>query len=292
MELRGGSFVVDDESAVRVHDAARATNELTIELTLTPAAADQRGPARIFSFSSNDRTRNFTLGQEGDHLVFRLRTATTGQNADQPQIDLGPIPAGKPSHVVLTYTPGRLVYFLDGEKKLDTDAIQDGFFHWKPRPMLFGNEWQVPRPWLGTIEGVAVYNRFMEAGEARENAQRYRDLLAKRAPVAKLRIAAELVAVSKIPTLQEISPYREALAVYEYRVGKVLAGSYGKPTMRVIHRVLNDGERLPAAELQPGAHIELDLEPFSAQPQLESLYLSETLPENYDLELFYALMPG
>ena len=52
-----------------------------------------------------------TFGDQpaGDRLVFRLRTRTTGPNADQPQIDLAPIPIGQPSHVAVTYTPGRLV---------------------------------------------------------------------------------------------------------------------------------------------------------------------------------------
>ncbi|NJL28599.1 MAG: LamG domain-containing protein [Thermoanaerobaculia bacterium] len=182
-----------------------------------------------------------------------------------------------------------MVYFLDGEPKLETAAIQDGFFHWKPRPMLLGNEWEAARPWHGTIEGVAVYARFLSADEARENARRYRELREKRPPVARLRVAAELLAVSKTPTLAEISPYREALAVYEYRVVKVLEGSYAETTLRVVHRVLDDGERLPAAELKPGTRAELGLEPFSAQPQLESLYRSETLPERWELELFFAL---
>lgn len=289
MVLRGGHFTADSETAVGVYESAKAANELSLELTLTPARARQSGPARILTFSSNDRTRNFTLAQEGDRLVFRLRTPETGQNADQPQVELGRIPAGRPSHVAVTYKPGRLTYFRDGREELQTDVLQGGFFHWKPRPLLLGDEWQAERPWEGTIEGVAIYARELPAAEVAENARRYRELIEKREALPLLRLRSRLEARAAIPTLEEISPYREALAVYEYRVLEVLEGTYSRDAIRVVHRVLQDAERLPATERRVGEVFELELEPFAAQPQLQSLYLSEKgLEENYELELYYS----
>ncbi len=46
---------------------------LTIEVWLSSATANQGGPARIVSYSLNPGERNFTLGQQGNDLIMRLR---------------------------------------------------------------------------------------------------------------------------------------------------------------------------------------------------------------------------
>ena len=246
MELAGGTFVADDDTLRSVLNGVRRTNELTLEATLTPhrrAATDAM--ARIITSSSGRHARNFTLGQIDDRLVFRLRTATTGQNADQPQLELGKIPIGRPSHVLVSYTAGRLEAYVNGRQVLTTQALQDGFYHWKGRPLIFGNEWQAEYPWYGALEGVAIYDRALGAEEASENHRRYTDLLREVPPVPQVRLRAELVQRSTIPTLREISPYREALAIFVYEIEEVLAGELPADLdtrLRVAHRVLADGE--------------------------------------------------
>ena len=288
MELAGGLFFADDDSVLRVLAGARRTNELTLEATLTPR--DPRTPvmSRIFSFSSGLRSRNFTLGQQSDRLVLRLRTATTGQNADRPQLDVGPLQAGRPTHVLVTYTAGRLTAWLDGKKTLESDAVQDGFFHWKARPLVFGNEWQAERPWHGTLEAIAIYDRALSEEEALESHRRAVRRLADRSPVSRIRLSATLTGRSRTPGLQEIAPYREALAVYEYRVDQVLEGDFAQPRIRVVHRVLADGEALPVTRRSEGSSYELQVESFFDHPQLESLFLSNTLPERPDSPLFFS----
>ena len=284
MELAGGAFVANDETVLGVLNGCRRTNELTLEATLTPhrrAAGDAM--ARIITFSGGRRSRNLTLGQIDDRLVFRLRTATTGQNADQPQLELGRIPIGQPSHVLITYTAGRLVAYIDGRQVLTTNALQDGFFHWQPRPLVFGNEWQANFPWFGALEGVAIYDRALGADEAFENYRRYAELRAELPRVDRIRLRARLVQRSAIPSLQEIAPYREALAVFAYEIEELLDGELpeaakiGSP-LRVAHRVLADGEALPVSRRATSRSVELMIEPFLDHQQLESLYLSDTLP--------------
>ena len=83
---------------------------------------------------------------------------------------------------------------------------------------------------------------------------------------------ATLLAKSPTPTLDEISPYREALAVYEYQG---LEGA--RERLRVAHWVRLDGEVLPVTSRRVGESYELRLEPFAQQPQLESVYLGDEL---------------
>ncbi len=288
MELDGGFFFAADDSVLGVLAGCRRTNELTLEATLTPRDPSTPAMARIVSFSSGLRSRNFTLGQQGDRLVLRLRTATTGQNADRPQLDLGRLEAGRPAHVLVTYTPGRLLAWVDGAKTLDTDAVQDGFFHWKARPLVFGNEWQAERPWYGTLEAIAVYDRALGEEEALESHRRAKRRIAERPPVATIRLRATLIGRSRTPSLQEIAPYREALAVFEYRIEEVVAGELTGSLVRVAHRVLADGEALPVSRRPEGRSYALEVESFFDQPQLESLYLSNTLPERPGSPLYFS----
>ncbi len=282
MELAGGLFVADDASVLGVLRGCQSTNELTLEATITAHRKAGRDMARIITFSGGLSSRNFTLGQVDNRLVFRLRTATTGANADQPQLDLGPLPIGRPTHVVVSYTAGHLTAFVDGRQALASDAVQDGFFHWQARPLVFGNEWQAQRPWHGAIEGVAMYHRAFDLEQASESFQRYDELRSQRPQIPRGRIQATLRQRSVVPSMREISPYREALAVYEYEVQEVLSTDLADvtsgSTIRVAHRVLVDGETLPVSRRAEAQTYELTVEPFIDQPQLESLYLSDTLP--------------
>jgi len=74
--------VVSPKSARRFVDAIRKSNALTIEAWITPANAEQSGPARIVSLSSNPSSRNFTLGQDQDFYDVRLRTTGTDKNGN------------------------------------------------------------------------------------------------------------------------------------------------------------------------------------------------------------------
>ncbi len=311
MVLAGGMFVTDDASVLGVLNGCQRTNELTLEATITPHRRAGPDMARIVTFSGGHHSRNFTLGQIDDRLIFRLRTATTGPNADRPQLDLGPLPIGRPTHVVVSYTAGRLTAWLDGRQVLDSDAVQDGFFHWQARPLVFGNEWQTssagqpssspapsssqaPHAWHGAIEGVAMYDRAFGSAEANESFRRYAELRAERLPTPQGRVRAVLRQRSSTPSMREIAPYREALAVYEYEVQEVLEGDVvlvgdGKGAiLRVVHRVLVDGDTLPVSRRAAAQSYELTLEPFIDHPELESLYLADTLPERPDLQLLFS----
>ncbi|HEU5433648.1 MAG TPA: FecR domain-containing protein, partial [Thermomicrobiales bacterium] len=65
MVLTGGAFLAEDADG-EILAACRQTNELSIEATVTPSLAEQQGPARIVTFSTDIVNRDFTLGQLGD----------------------------------------------------------------------------------------------------------------------------------------------------------------------------------------------------------------------------------
>lgn len=98
-------------------DRLRETNEFTLSIICATASAEQHGPARIVSQSWDIGHRNFTLGQEGKDLNFRLRMPLTGENGVYPEFyapDVFANPARQ--HLVLTYKTARLRLFVNGEE--------------------------------------------------------------------------------------------------------------------------------------------------------------------------------
>jgi hypothetical protein len=65
-----------------------------------------------------------------------------------------------------------------------------------------------------------------------------------------------------------------------------LAGEPQGERVRVVEWALLDGRQLPAAA--PGDRERLRLEPFADNPQLEGLYLSDTLGQGPSAPLLYA----
>ncbi|NQT21762.1 MAG: hypothetical protein HQ592_18810 [Planctomycetes bacterium] len=179
MALGGGAYIVAGAND-RLLSRCKETNELTIESIIRPDNLTQIGPARIISFSTDQNVRNFTLGQSGERLVLRLRTPSTGENGMNPELELMSVPVKKPSHVIITYKSGRTVVYLNGKQVMSSEAITGDFSNWSPQHLIFGDEYADPRDWSGTLEGIAIYSRFMEDEEATRNAELALQRLAQR----------------------------------------------------------------------------------------------------------------
>lgn len=164
MAMRGGRILASNYSNPLLA-TCRQTNQLTIEAVLQTNDLKQIGPARIISFSTDPYKRNFTLGQQKQDLVLRLRTTKTGENGMKPEVKLGRLVAGKMHHVLVTYRPGKLAAYLDG-KPLAVKQISGDFSNWTEQQLLFGNEWRGERKWFGRIRQTAIFSRFVEPEEA------------------------------------------------------------------------------------------------------------------------------
>jgi len=93
----------------------RRTSQFTLSTTVATADTEQNGPARIISLSGDPYHRNFTLGQEKNHLVFRLRTPLTGENGLEPPLIVPNIFTSRnPRHLAVTYDGSSLRLYVDG----------------------------------------------------------------------------------------------------------------------------------------------------------------------------------
>ncbi len=92
----------------------RQTSQFTVITTVATTNINQTIPARIISLSGNPYQRNFTLGQEGSNLIFRLRTPISGENGDKPELIVpGVFADTKPHHLVITYANSLLQIYID-----------------------------------------------------------------------------------------------------------------------------------------------------------------------------------
>ena len=102
-----------------------------------------------------------------------------------------------------------------------------------------------------------------------------------------IELRVELVAKSKLPTLEDISPYREALVFYEYKLKKRLDGEFKGKKLRVAHWAIYDNQPQPIGQAKIGTPSTLELYPYQQFKELESIYTSDTLELDIDIPLYH-----
>ncbi|MDA7921093.1 DUF1592 domain-containing protein [Verrucomicrobiales bacterium] len=144
----------------------KTSNELSVEVWFKAANLKHKGPARLFTFSKNTSERNFTIGQEGDHIEVRLRTTKTGNNG------LPGIAAPKKSlkaertHLVFTrQRNGEARLYLNG-KEVAKQRIEGNFSNWnRDFNLIVGDENGGGRAWRGTVYSLCVVDSALNASE-------------------------------------------------------------------------------------------------------------------------------
>ncbi|MEO7793869.1 MAG: LamG-like jellyroll fold domain-containing protein, partial [Thermoanaerobaculia bacterium] len=287
MALGGGRFSADSNSGRRLVDGLVAKHQMTLSLVLTPASLQQRGV--IVASSDGPRAGNFILRQEGDRILLDLRTSDSPKEGTTTEV--ARLRSTAPVHLLLTFSPGRLEAFVDGAKSGGSERpipVAGDFFPWKPRALTFGGAEGQSERWRGTLSEVAIWARPLAAAEIAGESARLRKLVDSRPAAERIVVDVRLRASSPTPTLDQISPYREALVVDEVEVVRQHAGpAVGVPRLRVVRWGILDRQTVPAAA--NGVTYRLVLEPFSAQPQLEPFFLADRLPASTGLPIFFDL---
>jgi len=180
INIQTGRAIATADSSRKLYDrigsSTTGSQQYTLELWIANANTTQEGPARIMSYSRNGGSRNFMLGQQLYQYAARNRTFGDGTNNNgTPQLvtyDVDQDAQSTLQHVVVTYNlaTGRRIY-VDGRWTDDLDEVVPGrLWNWDPsHRLVFGDEVNGGRQWIGQVRFAAIYARSMSNAEVKQN---------------------------------------------------------------------------------------------------------------------------
>jgi hypothetical protein len=126
IEIFRPAIVKSPAAGTKLVEAFTETHEFSIEMWINPGNTLQDGPARIVSFSDDSSGRNFTLGQIGSNIEFRIRTPITGPNGTPLALrTTNGFLTAEMVHIIATYQQGVQRIYANGveqPKKLNLTA--------------------------------------------------------------------------------------------------------------------------------------------------------------------------
>jgi VanZ family protein len=122
LEGRTGRPLLSTQEELSFFDTLVSQSQLTLVVWMRPNNLEQSGPARIVTYSQSPSSRNFTLGQIGSTLTFRLRTPASGINGVSPALYTGPVLSLNNTSFVAAVYDGRVSrLYVDGKRVAQAD---------------------------------------------------------------------------------------------------------------------------------------------------------------------------
>ncbi len=155
-------------------NALIASNAFTVEVWASTTIPGQNGPKRIVTYSNGASERAFTIGQDGNKVIVRLRTTATNANGDA-FLDTtnsvleyaGLFSSSTPKHIVFTWdgSTGDASLYVNGVLR---DQLNHGsgidLSNWTLNDTFgYGDEFGAARTWNGTLYHSAIYAVAMDA---------------------------------------------------------------------------------------------------------------------------------
>lgn len=117
IEFREPAIAKSRVPALKLSNAFKQRNELSVEVWVSPEHGEQSRPARIIALSRDRQGCNFVLGQDEQELEFRLRTPASGLAGNRVSLKTKAHHfAPNTSHIVVTYREGIEKLYLDGNE--------------------------------------------------------------------------------------------------------------------------------------------------------------------------------
>jgi hypothetical protein len=283
MDVAGGYFTIQGHSKLGKRIAQAGA--FGLELTLEPRQVEVEQPVVIASMGLKLVHANFLLIQEGRKLVLALRRDRAQLGAARFEVAELSEPGAR--HLIVTGKAGGFAAYLDGQQVVDEEFLGNSFGLWREEfPLVVGASPLGRFPWNGVVEGIAIYGHFVTPDEARQNALAYAARRQKRVPVESARVLARRRALSSAPTSEAIIPYRDGLVVHEYEVLEVREGELAEEVIRVAHYAVQAGADREMAASRNGEVVELRVEHFEENRQVEGIFLADDLDLDLDVPLY------
>lgn len=166
---------VTASSAINTMIAKRVPEQgkLTLMAVIVPGEVSTSGPASIINCAALSGHPLFRLFQDGNQLKFALRVSSDDEEATTPELELLELADTQPVNVAVTYEPGRLLYFANGQL-LGQHKVA-GELKW-PEELVFelGESplSYAEQPWPGKVGYVALYGHALPATIVAKNHER------------------------------------------------------------------------------------------------------------------------
>ena len=277
LDLRGGSYLPED--------IGRQVREQTIEGTqfFLEATVRMEEPGRsagkLISFGDSKSPPCFVLEDIGGELwwTFRSDSVKDLPTEELPAWRLGPISANKYHHVLITWKPNQMVAWLDGQKTFETPELGGNVWCWPEEGagVLALGRSPLDDPaktpgWEGTLEAVAIGDRYLEPEFVAERHELARKRLQDRIEPERHSLRATLLRKTKSPAPKDIAPYHRCLVECLYRIEETLEGDPIGPKgteIAVLEWSILDDQPVPNPNVV-GNTARLILESVDAHPEL------------------------
>ncbi|MEM7130833.1 MAG: VanZ family protein [Chloroflexota bacterium] len=124
ISINADQWLETEEAVSALTKEVSASSAFTAWAVIQSGNRRQTGPARIISISENSQLRNFTMGQQEQDLVLRLRTRSTGENGTYPELRIANVFSDlAPHHLLISYDGSVLQAFVDSVDNLYTFHI-------------------------------------------------------------------------------------------------------------------------------------------------------------------------
>jgi hypothetical protein len=115
----------------------------------------------------------------------------------------------------------------------------------------------------------------------------------RKPPTDLVTVEATLTAMSRVPTLKDLSTYTAGLMAFEWKVDKVVSGKLDDKSILVYHWSYIDRKPQPAASWKTGEQRKLTLRPWAEVADVKRLCLSEDIvPGRVKMLAFYDTAMG
>ena len=114
--------------ATAMVEAIAHSGAFSVEVVMDPQDLHEIGPARVVSNSLGPGKRNFTVGQSGANLVFRVRNNLNSENGNVHELTAQRILDADRQHIVATYDHGVSTIFKNGNRCATVDLREPMFY--------------------------------------------------------------------------------------------------------------------------------------------------------------------
>jgi len=272
-------YVTPTELGPDLLNDVRKTNEFTLELTVSPDHIHKKGSVLIAQAESLT-SGNFMVAYYQGRLDFLLGTSEQTFGSDHA-ITCFKLPPGQNSHIIITVKGDEVAYYLNGQGET-FHGLEGDLSNWTERPLVIGGLANGEFDFQGTMEGVALYSRALDAGEVLGHYQTYMKRFADRKEATRFKVQAKLNTIT--PTPNEIGAYTRGMCEYEY---EVVSGDLPEDSIIVRHWTMFDRKKVDLGKVV-GKTYHLELERIEDHPELEGERVTSALDDPL-LDVYFAI---